>query len=71
MTKIAIINHDEHRLYIEDVSDEDLAKYNGQEENYIKDNYNLENYSWDYITDAIYMAEGEEEFTDIDFKKIA
>lgn len=71
MTKIAIINHDEHRLYIEDVSDEDLAKYNGEEEDYIKDNYNLENYSWDYITGAIYMAEGEEEFTDIDFKKIA
>jgi len=71
MTKIAIINHDEHRLYIEDVSDEDLAKYNGEEENYIKDNYNLENYSWDYITGGVYMAEGEEEFTDIDFKKIA
>lgn len=71
MTKIAIINHDEHRLYIEDVSDEDLAKYNGEEEAYIKDMYNLENYSWDYITGAIYMAEGEEEFTDIDFKKIA
>jgi hypothetical protein len=34
-------------------------------------NYNLENYSWDYITGAIYMAEGEEDFTDIDFKKIA
>lgn len=71
MTKIAIINHDEHRLYIEDVSDEELARYRGDIESYIISNYYLENYSWNYISDAVYMAEGEEDFVDIDFEKIA
>ena len=70
MTKIAIINHDEHRLYIEDVSDEELARYRGHIESYIISNYYLENYSWNYISDAVYMAEGEEDFVEIDFEKI-
>lgn len=49
MERLAIIDHDDHRLFIEDVSDEVLAKYDGEEEEYIKDNYDMENYSWDYI----------------------
>lgn len=55
MTRIAIIDHSEHELMIEDISNEDLAKYNGSEEDYIKDNYDLELFSWDYITDIQYF----------------
>lgn len=53
MTRLAIIDHESHHLFIEDVSDEALAKYNGEEEAYIKDNYCIhDNFSWDYITQA-------------------
>ena len=50
MERIAIIDHDTHTLYIEDI-DEDILnnQYWGEEERYIKDHYKLENYSWDYI----------------------
>ena len=41
MERLAIIDHDRHRLFIEDVNDEMLAKYNGEEQAYIDDNYNL------------------------------
>lgn len=54
MTKIAIIDHDTHSLYIEDIPDDILEKYNGSEQAYIDDNYDVENYSWDYIVDALY-----------------
>lgn len=56
MERIAIIDHDDHRLFIEDI-DEGILKrdYNGEEEAYIRDNYSLgENWSWDYITRAEY-----------------
>lgn len=44
MERIAIIDHDTHHLWIEDISDEDLKKVNGEEEAYIKENYpTLEN----------------------------
>lgn len=53
MTRLAIIDNESHHLFIEDVSDEALAKYNGEEEAYIKDNYCIhDNFSWDYITQA-------------------
>lgn len=55
MERIAIIDHNEHQLYVEDVSDEELAKYNGDEEKYIEDNYDIENYSWDYVTELLYL----------------
>lgn len=56
MERIVVIDHETHRLYVEDVSDEMLAKYNGEEEEYIKGNYKLDGmWSWDYITDAEYI----------------
>ena len=57
MERIAIINHDTHELFIEDIDENILeSKYNGQEEEYIKDNYaNISNFSWDYIVDATYI----------------
>lgn len=72
MTRIAIIDHETHTLYIEDVSDETLAKYNYEEEEYIKDNYcGLANYSWDYITSAQYIPKDtDQEVYDINFKDL-
>lgn len=37
MTRLAIIDHATHTLFIEDVSEEDLARYGGEEEAYIRD----------------------------------
>lgn len=56
MERIVIIDHEDHCLYIEDISDADLEAYGGSEEEYIKDNYNLENYSWDFITYIGYIT---------------
>lgn len=49
--RIAIIDHDNHRLLIEDVDADILEKkYNGEEEDYIKDNYELgENWEWEWV----------------------
>lgn len=55
MERLAIIDHDNHVVYFEDVTEEALAKYNGDEQAYIDDNYDIENYSWDYITGAYYI----------------
>lgn len=70
MERLAIICHDSHTLFIEDV-DEDLLreKYNGEEEAYIKDNYCVsENFSWDYITCTQYIPNKEDtEIYDIEF----
>lgn len=53
MEKLCIIDHTTHSVYIENVSDEKLAEYNGEEEAYIADNYSFEgDYSWDWIVDV-------------------
>lgn len=49
--RLAIIDHELHRLFIEDV-DMDVInkKYNGNEEDYITDNYELSRtWSWEWI----------------------
>ena len=56
MRRIAIIDHNEHDLIIEDINEEVLEKeYGGDEQKYIDDNYDIENYSWDYITGSYYI----------------
>ena len=68
MTRIAIIDHDEHRLYVEDIPEDILEnQYGGDEQKYIDDNYDIENYSWDYITEGLFLPAGESDFCDIDF----
>ena len=59
MTRVAIIDHTKHYLYIEDIPDEDIECWCGDEESYIKDVYGLEDgeFSWDYITCAEYIPE--------------
>lgn len=74
MKRIVIIDHDSHTLYVEDVNEELLAeKYNGEEEDYIKDTYSIsDNFSWDYIISAQYIPNctKTEEVYDIDFDNI-
>ena len=73
MEKLAIIDHNNHELIIEDVTDETLAKYGGEEEAYIKDTYpDLENYSWDYVTAVTYFPPDDEvgDYIEIDFEKL-
>ena len=71
MERLAIIDHKEHRLYIEDVTDEELAKYNGDEQEYIEDNYNFlcGEYSWDYIVDSVYIDCNDPDPREINIKK--
>lgn len=56
MERIVIIDHESHNLYIEDVDEEMLERdYEGSEEAYIKDNYSLGEYSWDFVTNIEYI----------------
>lgn len=58
MKRLAIIDHKTHALYIEDVNDEILeGQYGGDEQLYIEDNYNLNEYTWDWITETQYYSE--------------
>lgn len=71
MRRLAIIDHKIHALYIEDVNDEILeGQYGGDEQLYIEDNYNLNEYTWDWITDAQYFLEFEKTPIEINFEDI-
>ena len=71
MRRIAIIDHTNHTLYVEDINDEILeSQYGGDEQLYIDENYNLEDYSWDYIIDAQYFPESEKTPIEINFEDI-
>lgn len=70
MERLAILDHETHTLYVEDVSDETLAKYDGEEEAYIEDNYALEEYSWDYIVATVYTAPDGEITAGVDIAKL-
>lgn len=76
MERIVIIDHADHKVYIEDLTDEKLAKYDGSEQDYIDDNYTfLGDYSWDYVTEVNYLIDDYDKddshfFTIIDFDKI-
>lgn len=69
--RIAIIDHDNHSLMVEDINEEILeGQYGGDEQMYIDDNYSLGNYSWDYISDAEYFREDDKTPIEIDFTEI-
>lgn len=69
-TRVAIIDHAEHRLYVEDIDNELLdTEYNGDEEEYIEDNYTFNGeWSWDYIVDTEYIPHDEDTAIDVDFR---
>ena len=71
MIRLAIIDHNEHRLYIEDVDEKTIEEYGGDEETYIEENYALEgHYSWDYIVDAEYFPLEDKDPIEINFKSL-
>jgi hypothetical protein len=76
MERIIIIDHADHKVYIEDLTDEKLAKYDGSEQDYIDDNYTfLGDYSWDYVTEVNYLIDDYDKddsyfFTNIDFENL-
>lgn len=59
--RIVIIDHETHQVFIEDIDTDILnEKYDGEEEKYIRDNYVLYNWSWDFVTNIVYFpAEGD------------
>lgn len=63
VTRLAIINHDTHELFIEDVLSDEIEAAGGEQE-YIEDNYDVVknggNYSWEYITDIEYIPNDSE-----------
>ena len=62
MERIVIIDHETHRAYIEDIDEEMLQReYDGNEEDYIVDTYNLgKHWSWEYVTGIEYIpADGD------------
>ena len=54
---LAIIDHLEHQLFIENADEKEIQeKYNGEEEDYIRDKYHFTDddlYSWEYLTKRI------------------
>ena len=72
MRRIAIIDHNEHDLIIEDINEEVLEKqYGGDGQKYIEDNYDIENYSWDWITDSYYLPDDNYgDLMEVDFSKL-
>lgn len=62
MERLAIIDHETHELFIEDVDEEMLEKeYGGSEQAYIEDTYELGgHWSWDYITSIEYVPENDD-----------
>ena len=70
MVRLAILNHETHQLFIEDVPQETIDYYGGEEE-YIREMYTFEGeWSWDFIVDCVYYdTENEDgisvEFTDL------
>ena len=69
MRRIAILDHIEHSLLVEDINEQELEeKYNGEEEKYIEDNYSFKGeYSWEWITDTEYYPQGQSEPVDVEF----
>lgn len=69
MRRIAIIDHSDHSLLIEDINEQALENvYGGDEQKYIDDNYTFDgDYSWDWIDDTEYYPEGQSDPVDVEF----
>lgn len=72
MRRIAIIDHSDHILFIEDIDEKILeGQYGGDEQRYIDENYTFEGkYSWDWITDAQYFHDFDKTPIEINFEDI-
>lgn len=71
MKRIAVLDHSTHELMVEDINEEILeGQYGGDEQLYIEDNYNLKEYSWDWITETQYFPEFDKTPIDINFEEM-
>ncbi len=72
MKRIAVITKN-GTLFVEDVNEETLKKYDGNMYAYIEDNYCIrEPYYWNYIDSAQYIPNRDDtEVYEIDFEEIA
>ena len=71
MRRIAIIDHTNHTLFVEDINEEILeGQYGGDEQLYIEDNYSLKEYSWDWITETQYFPEFDKTPIEINFEEM-
>lgn len=72
MRRIAIIDHVNHDLLVEDIDEQELeSKYGGDEQKYIDENYTFPgDYSWDWITITQYYPRGESDPVAIDFEDL-
>ena len=62
MRRIAILDHIEHSLLVEDIDEQEL------EEKYIEDNYSFKGeYSWEWITDTEYYPQGQSDPVEVEF----
>lgn len=69
--RIVVIDHKSHTLFVEDINNEILKRqYGGDEQLYIDDNYNLKDYSWDYIVDTQYLPENYKTPVEINFEDL-
>lgn len=70
MTRLAIICHETHTLFVEDVEDSEIEKAGGEEE-YIRENYSTQCFTWDYIVDAEYIPNDDDKDPyEIDFENM-
>lgn len=66
MERLIIINHTTHEVFFEDVTDEMLEPYNGEEQAYIDANYTTEDgISWDYVK-GVYKVVGNGDSIDLE-----
>lgn len=71
MARLAILDHAKLELFVEDVPEEILAKYDYNEEDYILDNYQFEDgFSFSRIVGSFYVSENDGDAIPIDFKKL-
>ena len=65
MERLVIINHATHNVIFDDVTDEMLEQYNGNEQDYIDANYATDDISWDYVV-GVYKATEDGDFVDLE-----
>lgn len=70
MVRLAIIDHDEHKLFVEDVDEKILKEY-GSECAYVRDHYTIAgSFSCSIIKEAEYIPEGDPHPVEINFKEL-
>lgn len=71
MRRIAILDHTNHELLVEDINEEILeGQYGGDEELYIEENYDLKEYAWEWIIDTCYFPEMDKDPIEINFEQM-